>query len=119
MWATPVDKAVAYQAKFPQLAPELVGPTPAEYSQATDVYALGNIFETLLQENWDGMCKRTRFLGMGWNAIEHGPKLDVIIRDMMATDVKKRKDCAFWSLKMVRTFQDCRLFQQNSPYLRD
>jgi serine/threonine protein kinase len=119
IWPTPEDKAVAYQRQFPQLASELVRPVPAEYSQATDVYALGNIFETLLEENWDGMSARTRVLSRNWNPQEHGPKLHAIIRDMMATDVKKRKDCAFWGLKMVRTFQDCGLFQLNSPFLRD
>ncbi|CAM6095248.1 unnamed protein product [Calypogeia fissa] len=48
MWATATDEVAAFQKQYPQLAPELVKPVPAEYSQATDVYALGNLFESLL-----------------------------------------------------------------------
>ncbi|CAM6084644.1 unnamed protein product [Calypogeia fissa] len=118
-FVTAADEVDPFRKQYPQLALELVQPrNPAEYSIATDVYALGNIFETLFLENWDGMTLTSRWLGRGWT-FEHGPKLQMFIREMMSTDPRKRKDYAFWSAKMVRSFQGCGLFLKNSPYLRD
>src|SRR5450759_579679 len=111
----------AYRKEHQQLAPEIVGPEPAHFSKATDVYALGNIFDTLLrvEDNWDGMSKHTCYLHAGWSAKNNGVRLDAMITAMMDNNVKKREDCLFWSLRMVQAFPDCRLLRQNSPYLRD
>ena len=57
----PVDiKAIRKQ--YPQLAPELVRENPAMYNKDTDVYMMGNIFETLLtvDDGWDGMGCRVQ-----------------------------------------------------------
>ncbi|CAM6126335.1 unnamed protein product [Calypogeia fissa] len=103
MWVTPAENVKAYRNKHPHLAPELLGPKPATWSKATDIYALGNIFETLLQveDNWDGMGKHGRILSMGWDAKANSPRLDEIIGDMMSTDVQKRHDCDHWSMHMT------------------
>ncbi len=119
MWATPIDNIGNTRKLYPQLAPKLVRPEPAEYSKATDVYAMGNLLETLLQEDWDGFNSRTRFLCRGWNNEFHGPKLDVMIKSMMDKDPRKRRDCGHWAAEMVRAFKDCQLVPLNSRYLRD
>ena len=109
----------AYLKAHPQLAPETVGPEPEPFSKATDVYALGNIFDSLLRENWDGMSKYNRYLHAGWSAKDNGARLDAMITTMMDNNAKKREDCLFWSLRMVQAFPNCKLLRQNSPYLRD
>jgi len=121
IFATPPHKVAEVRKKYPQLPLELVGPSPSPYSKATDVYMLGNTFETLLQatDHWDDMSKATRFLNAGWSAKHHAHALDDIIRNMMHKDPKKRMDCDHWMLRMSRLFPDCRLQLQNSSYLRD
>jgi serine/threonine protein kinase len=121
IWAVPLDKVAKYRKDYPQLAPKLVGPNPTAYSKKTDVYSMGNIFETLLQapDNWDGMTKSTRYLSVGWKSQYDGKRLDDMISAMMDKNPVKRMDCEHWALHMHRAFPDCKLRPQNSPYLRD
>lgn len=119
--AMPEDKVEAYRRKFPALAPELVGPDPSFYSKATDVYALGNCFESLLQapDGWDGLRRAQRMLDTVWDAHFMSPRLDDIIKQMMHINPKERKDCNFWILRMMQSFPKCALRMRNSQYLRD
>ncbi|CAM6110930.1 unnamed protein product [Calypogeia fissa] len=119
--ATDEEEIASFRADHPQLAPELVREKPTPYNKATDIYALGNLFETLLQaeDDWDGKSRNSRILQQGWNVEYYRPRLDQMVGNMMATNPKKRLDCIHWSMFMVRGFPDSKLRLQNSPYLRD
>ena len=121
IWATPRDAVDAYRKEHPQLAPELVSERPAFYSKSTDVYSVGNTFETLLQvkDKWDGMTKATRCLAIGWKPMEDSRRLDYMISTMMDRDPSKRLDCGHWVRYMHAAFPDCHLRMHSSPFLRD
>lgn len=100
------------------MAPELVRPKPAKYSAETDIYALGNIFETLLEPecNWDGQNIYERFVQRNWNPHYHAVRLHKIVCQMKHDKPRNRLSCAHWSARLVRSFQDGGLVLQNSPY---
>ena len=121
IWVTPRDAVDAYRKEHPQMAPELVCERPAFYSKSTDVYSVGNTFETLLQvkDNWDGMTRARRCLAIGWKPMDDSRRLDHMISTMMDRDPSKRLDCGHWVRYMHVAFPDCHLRMHNSPFLRD
>jgi serine/threonine protein kinase len=118
MEPTPAHKTESERKKYPHLAPEIISPKPKPYSQASDIFALGNVFECVLnnKSNYDKLAKRHENFHPEWNANFHA-RLVAMIRLMQHKDPKKRETVKHWIDYMQKMFPQFNLRKDEGDFL--
>ena len=113
------DKA-QFMRDYPHIAPELICEHPPAFSIATEMYAIGNLIETILlnQGDWERGRLDHRILCEGWDKAFY-PRLMIMVKSMKSDHPSSREDCGHWKRWMVTQFPRCGLQFGSSHFLRD